>query len=182
MYILILTLIKTEEKTMEKIDTKEFKNIKNEMNFLCKPVIKGSSNIPKIYDNHVLNDGKYWYATDGSRLHKIESGPDHFGIWKVIKNTKIRTILEKTDKQVNEFPDMKSIFPNTSDAKRVACEYAYPEITYAKIIRTMDNNTLNFHFLEDVLCDTFTAFIVSDTDPIVFENGTKTALIMPMRI
>jgi hypothetical protein len=175
-----------------RIDTKgisssnhyDVKEIKNGLQFLCKPILKKMADIPHVYDNHVLNDGEHWYSTDGHRLHKIDmDGFGAPGVYKVIKNTKTRIILEKTEKTADVFPNMQSVFPYLTDAKEIDCQEKSPYIAYANIIRAMaDNKTLNYHFLEDIFCDNFTAYITDSMKPIVFKNGTKTALIMPMAI
>jgi hypothetical protein len=170
------------------IDTKELKGIPKIQKgfvFLCKPIIKGQSVYPKVYDNHVLNDGKFWWATDGHRMHKLDlDGFGDPGVYKVVKNAKTQVILQKVDNDAGEFPNPDCVWPDTKDTTRVLCYHGAISKAYSDIIRAMDNTLcLNFHFVEDVLCDDFMAFIPrnSNAGPITFQNGTKSAIIMPMR-
>ena len=170
------------------IDTKEFAGvpeIKNAFNFLCTPTTtKENSNIAW-YENHVHNNGKFWYATDGHRMHKVDlDGFGEEGVYKVIKKTKSQVILMKTERNGSEFPDCEKVWPNCDEAVVIEdCKKEFIFKAYANIVRALDETrTLNFNYLQDVLVDNFTACVGGPDVPIIFKNETMFALIMPMQM
>ncbi len=172
------------------IDTKEWKGIsmiKDGFHFLCKPIFKRQPQ--RIYDDHVLNDGDFWWATDGHRLHGLDlDGFGTPGIYKVIKNTKGQIILQKTDKPLREYPNVNVVWPEHHNFSELFhyCpdDQSHVSGSFAAIIRRMpEDQILNYNYVSDVLCDDFTCYIYNEPNlPVAFENSNKLALIMPMNI
>ncbi|KKL48004.1 hypothetical protein LCGC14_2329870 [marine sediment metagenome] len=166
---------------MNIIDTKkELKHIKEGFQFLCKPL-----NIRQeisVYTNHVLNDGSFWWATDGHRLHGLDlDGFGKPGIWKVIIKTKAQIVLQLDHKKTLEdnFPDVYYPWPQHHIFTVITCPYIKDiSPAYTKIIRAMnDNQTVRYGYVEDVISgDYWTAYIYGEDLPIAFENNNKLAI------
>jgi len=168
------------------IDTKDYKGmptISDGFYFLCTPTKAKKGDFPKPYAGHVMNDGEYWWATDGHRLHGLDlDGFGDPGVYKVVKNTKSQVILQKTEK--TDFPDINAVWPAHNDYTEIDCYSSQgTSVAYTKIVRQLESaQTLNYEYINDVLCDDFQAFIYGTDKPVAFLNTNKLALVMPMMI
>ena len=166
------------------IDTKEWTGIsmiKDGFYFLCKPVSKRQPE--HTCNDHVLNDGDLWWATDGHRLHCLDlDGFGAPGVYKVIKNTKSQTILQKADKPLREYPNVNMVWPEHHNFSKLFhyCpdDQSHVSGTFAGIVRAMpEDQILNYDYVSDVLCDDFTCYIYNEPNlPVAFENSNKIGL------
>ena len=125
-------------------------------------------------------------ATDGHRLHRAEFVHNYeLGTYEVIKNTKALIILNPNDDNI--YPDTSKIWP--ADKER----FALPEIkdqpknfaALATIIRNLpDDAAINSDYLFNILnTDTWTCtYPETKENPMLFKNGTKSALLMLTKI
>ncbi len=166
----------------EIINTKTFpKALRTEFEYLCRPIDLNFS-MP-IYHNHVLSDGQWWWATDGKRLHGIDL--DDFrdkGVYEVLMKTKRQIIMVKTDKSLDEFPNIIAAFPKHDKYKTVDC-YHGPSSSFTNIIRAMKLHLgIRYEFVNDIMDTHPTAYIYDHADQgIAFESHNRVGLIMPSR-
>jgi len=131
-----------------------------------------------------VKDGEFT-ATDGSRIHTYESEVScKDGFYSVIKRCKSNVIL-RFEGATEEYPEFKSLLNTEGHDETI---YAYADLgncsgSYAGIVHAMKAGTLNYDFLKDLFSedDGFDVFIKDAESPIIFKNGKKTAVLMPMR-
>ena len=132
-------------------------------------------------------------ATDGHRMHCCDTqglfSQDQDGLWEVIKNTNKDFIMSKveTDKK---YPEWERAFePIRPEMKTVNCRGGdkgglYVMESFWTIAREfeIENESLNYNYLQDLLNDNFTAYLPTDQfKPVQFQNETKFGLIMPFK-
>lgn len=167
------------------INTKmENKEIRQGFDWLCKAVtLEMNLGRPLAIMDHVMNDGEFWWASDGYRMHRVDMGGfGDVGTYKVISKAKGKVILEKDD---IEFPKVREMIPKNPVKKEFVLVPEPDSITtaYTAIVRSMsETTTLDIRFVQDVLTDEFTVFFRDAGDPVEFLNHTKWALIMPRRV
>jgi len=142
--------------------------------------------------NHIQAKDNKLCATDGNRLHYFEPEQKFTdGFYRVTKRTKtvIQLIFEPFESGM--YPDISELVNINSDDSKMTIfgkndidtEYASQMTT--KIIKMMENNTVNFSFVMDVLrCDdAFEVYQSKDhNNPVKFRSENKTAIIMPLMV
>ena len=132
-------------------------------------------------------------ATDGHRMHCCDTqelfSQDQDGLWEVIKNTKKDFIMSKieTDRKYFEWeqtfepirPEMKTVNCRGGDKDGLNAMAAFWTIAREFEI---ENESLNYNYLQDLLNDHFTAYLPTELyKPVQFQNNTKIGLIMPFK-
>ena len=132
-------------------------------------------------------------ATDGRRLHQhtLQSVEISDGLYGVVKNTKTKVQIYKTELEIENYPDFERVWPNdepefTKETMIIERNHAMASRSFCALIQqSKDPLTLNFSYFIDLGIDEFRYFNVSvygNNKPITFANVTQQALIMPMRL
>ena len=118
------------------------------------------------------------------------------GYYKVIVNNAGKIILDRVENFENEYghyPDIKAVWPrkakNILDINQNNQHYFYgvsrEQTLIGKLIKAMDENeTINTEFAKDVInvMETFKVKQSSTGSALLFQNGTKRAIVMPIKI
>jgi hypothetical protein len=142
-------------------------------------------NDPRAHLTHVYVKNGAFTATDGNRLHHYKSTENYTdGFYKVIKRAKKHIVLQNMGTDFN-YPEIDRLLLPSDDSNvfGVMMDSSQCFSAYADIIRAMEKNVLNYHFLHDVLScdDTFDAHVNDLYGTVLFQNGNKKAVIMAHR-
>ena len=138
------------------------------------------------HTRHVYVKENTMTATDGNRLHHLKLDGEGYadGFYSVVKRTKPEMVLVYSGNDYL-YPDISDLIAKPEGVELIAHEHeGTSSKAFANIIRAMEDNTINYKFLEDVLSDggAWNVTIKSHEHAIFFENGNKIAIIMPLRI
>lgn len=164
--------------------------------WVLKALSKNKEDLRPFKHNAYVKNGEF-VVTDGIRIHKYTLPGNSAwkeGFYKIIKNNKSHIILQ-LDKELSDagYPDYKDLFkqeditvkfdsctintgaPNPFD-EMVSC-------TFTKIIKSFDENTINYEFVKDILSgeETFEISIKDHTSSVHFIFEDRHAVIMPIR-
>jgi len=132
--------------------------------------------------------GSRFVTTDGYTMGILETDQEFEpGYYDVIAETKTNFVLQRNTEF--EFPDYKPVIPKGRDEsakKQFTCNKDNIDFSKfaATIIRMLpDTLGVNLDFLKKVYIPRETYKVsVDDGGPILFENCTKTFLVMPARL
>jgi len=128
-------------------------------------------------------------ATDGSRLHWVSELPIEPGYYQVHKNNKASVLIEKVydlDTDEGSYPDCTDLLevPNGNGEKsfNLVCIDNDPSSAYTQVIRTMQETTLNFNFVNDICVsiDDVVNCIVPESDTGWGSDGNKEVTSKPV--
>ena len=134
---------------------------------------------------HLLIKKGFVVATDGNRLHRYKLFSKYqSGLYRIFKVSKYNIVLVRTKLPISDWPKYEKLFKTKKPHTKFHADFydrSYPA-GLAKVIRSLPNEcSINPHHLKD-LDDSFDVTISKDqTDPVLFENGNKSAAIMLMR-
>jgi len=183
------TLNNKEGKTMIEITKKDerFEAVK----FVAQAVSKDTTR-PVL--GVICSNGKRVLACDGMRVHSVKM-QFPAGYYKVIVNNASKIILDSYDleKELGRYPDIKAVWPrkakNIIDVNKSNQHYLYGvsrvQVLTGKIIKKLDENvTINTGYAEDIInaMETFNVRQAGPTSALLFQNGTKRAIVMPIRM
>jgi|WetSurMetagenome_2_1015567.scaffolds.fasta_scaffold34237_6 hypothetical protein len=166
----------------------------NDVKFVAKAVSKDDTRKVLTY---VCSNGKRLLACDGFRVHAVKMEFPK-GYYKVIVNNGSKIILDDATKEFEEnhpkYPDIKAIWPRKAKTilNEIYCSSSKDKDFFvtAKLLRAMDEKqTINTIFLDDI-CSSMDHFVVkqeketefSSSHPLLFQNGNKRAIVMPIRM
>jgi hypothetical protein len=136
----------------------------------------------------VRKDGSAW-ATDGTRMHVVNYCSLSEGYYKVAKSTRWSITLRKLEEtEICEVPDVDDILAGqfqTAGAVEICAAMNGDglHLEFAKLIRKMDTNTVNFHFFEEAVSGMPAFGIKFDSGcekPIYFTGDNRMAVVMPI--
>ena len=139
---------------------------------------------PRKHVTHICVADEKIIATDGQRLHcYCENDVLINGFYAVVKATKTKIILDYKGSEI-DYPESRDLFIVDEPLEYFVVGGININASYAKIIRSLKESTMDFRYIEDLLCldEVFNCFTRDDESPIVFENDSKKAIIMPRRM
>jgi hypothetical protein len=165
------------------IDKKFTKERYNDAVFLVSAIDK--EDVRTTLHNVYSNDGFLW-ATDGHRLHCIPADGIEDGLYTFTKTAKEVVLIPAEDQEV-KYPNYEQVFPyGESKTFDFYGGYFVEKVLHYHAIATNDsgsNVSLNANYLKPLMVtDTWKMSVFNPLGPVMFQNCTKTALIMPVRI
>jgi len=158
-----------------------------ELQFVIKAASKDELR-PNINFIHVTEE--YLEATDGHRLHRsCETMGLLPGLYKVIKSTK-KDVYMVPDESDLQYPDTERIWPKESPEPVELYPETYnstPDATFslalAQIVRLSEKHSVSVTYLKDILSSSGSWSVAwsGGYDALLFQNGTKAALLMPLK-
>ena len=152
--------------------------------------VKGSNDDRRQHHQTVLIKDDFAYKTDGSRLFRVHNNSDETwtdGVYDVLKRIKSNVILVKRDDDPT-WPDCEELFVDTSESKQ---DFAFNESTIDRDIKELfkltseTESTFHIKWLLALVSgdNDFIGHIMDDDGikPLIFDNGSKAALVMPKR-
>ncbi len=135
---------------------------------------------------HIYVDKNSFTVTDGNRIHHYQSQNEYEnGFYEVIVKNRNRIFL-KSNGTEKKYPKYESILkPDKVEPFYVSMLKKNCYFAYSQIIRHLENDILNYKFLNDLLKfnDTFDCYVGGDQRPVVFISGeSKKAALMTMRV
>ena len=179
-------------KEIKMINTTKQEQLNQDLYWLTSALSKSKSDLrPHIVNTYVR--GNKMLATDGQRLHEITIDREVYvnvkdGFYSVIKRTKTNMILAynvEHNADERDYPDCKSLLERPDGKSFVVMQHENNSSqAMANIIRAMDDGSINYNYLNDVLSDenAWDVTIKDHEHPLHFENGNKKAIVMPIRI
>ena len=174
------------------INTTKQEQLNQDLYWLTSALSKSKSDLrPHIVNTYVM--GNKMLATNGNRLHEITIDREIYvnvkdGFYSVIKRTKTNMILAynvEHNADERDYPDCKSLLERPDGKSFVVMQHENNSSqAMANIIRAMDDGSINYNYLNDVLSDenAWDVTIKDHEHPLHFENGNKKAIVMPVRI
>lgn len=125
------------------------------------------------------------FTTDGHAMFMVK---DNLGLepgaYRILKRAKSNIQLEKVDSQS---PDVSRVIPRLKDEWPVVGDfkigYNNPALIVAAITRAMEKNTIDQNKVPvfSSANSHFSVKVKDDLSPVVFENDSELALVMPLR-
>ena len=176
-------------KEIKMINTTKQEQLNQDLYWLTSALSKSKSDLRPHIVNTYVRDNKM-LATDGNRLHEITIDREVYvnvkdGFYSVAKRTKTNMILSySTTHHVDDYqyPDCEDLLKRPEGKSFVVMQHENDSSqAMAKIIRAMDDNSINYNYLNDVLSDenAWDVTIKDHKHPLHFENGNKKAIVMP---
>ena len=174
------------------INTTKTEQLNQDLYWLTSALSKSKSDLrPHIVNTYVRGDKML--ATDGQRLHEITIDREVYvnvkdGFYSVAKRTKANMVLVyavEHNADERDYPVCESLLERPDGKSFVVMQHENDSSqAMATIIRAMDDNSINYNYLNDVLSDENAWDVtIKDCDgPLHFECGNKKAIIMPVRI
>ena len=164
-----------------------------EMRFIASALSKDKGETRE-FKKYVYKNGSQFMATDGARLHVLNTDNNSFlsedwikdGYYEVLKNTAGCLIMIHTDIEPT-YPDCKSLLQALDVIPEDAINGSFDQetgssVTYTNITRKSENY-FDFNLVNDVLKNglTFKVWQTEVDEPLCFKNGFCSALVMPFR-
>lgn len=175
--------IKKRRKEMETTN----KSLVDNLSFLSKALVKKGDN--RFHVTHIKVSDGTGHATDGRRAHIVNEMGIEDGFYKIVKTTKTKAEYYKIYED-HDYPNLNMIFD-----KKKTCHFIHESglggefipTLYATIIRNMpEEMLLDYDYLRDA-CSTMNDIKLlipassNEWSPLFIENGTKQAVIMPLK-
>ena len=166
------------------IEKSKYSNNYQDVAFVCAAVEDKKS--LRIVLQHVYVKDGLMIATDGNRLHTLSlynSGIEvEDGFYTHIKTAK-QVILTPAPDQDMTYPNYEQVMPLENELAMFTLGGSYQRERILTNYANSNNSgySLNIEYLE-VLPENMTMRVFDNQAPVLFENCTKTALIMPVRL
>ena len=125
-------------------------------------------------------------ATDGHRVHRAQFVHTHeLGTYEIIKNTKSVIVLEPNND--NLYPDTDKVWPKDKELVSLPSVGTQGKnfSALATIIRALPKDSaINSDYLFDILDSETWSWYCTDVKelPVIFKNGTRSALLMLTKV